>query len=57
MKMMKTIRDIEKMIISFQCHMKVGDIVLDCYEDDICSFCLTNTMIGLAYKECYKEYL
>lgn len=57
MKIMKTIRDIEKMIISFQCHMKVGDIVFDCYEDDICSFCLTNTMIGLAYKDCYKEYL
>lgn len=54
---MKTIRDLEKMIISFQCHIKVGNNILDCYEDDICSFCLTNTIIGLAYKNCYNEYL
>lgn len=54
---MKTIVDLQKMVLSFQCKIRVGDITFDCYEDDICAFCLTSCMIGIAYLNLYNEYL
>ena len=54
---MITIVELQKMVLSYQCKIRVGDVVFDCYEDDICAFCLTSCMIDIAYLNLYNEYL